>query len=103
MPRQNYIPHFHISKKRRITLFDKVVMVAAFLYPLSGLPQVIEVFQGNSAGVSLRSWLGFTAFSALFLVYGFAHKIKPMVITNALWLIVDGLIVIGILIDRMMA
>lgn len=102
MSRHNHLLYFHISKKRQITLFDKIVLIAAFLYPLSGLPQVFLVFHGNSEGVSLTSWLGFMAFSLLFLIYGTVHKIKPMAITNILWLIVEGLVVIGVLLNRML-
>lgn len=98
MSRQNHILHFHISKKRQISWLDKTAIVAAFAYPLSGLPQVVEVFKGNIDGVSVLSWLGFMVFGLFFLVYGMVHKIKPMIITNASWLVVDGLVVSGVVI-----
>jgi hypothetical protein len=97
MSRQNHLLHFHISKKKHISLFDKMIVIAAFIYPLSGLPQVVAVFSGNADGVSLLAWLGFICFSILFLVYGLKHEIKPMIITNGLWIVVDGLIVVGVL------
>ena len=97
MSRQNHLLHFHISKKRQLTWLDKIAVIAAFVYPLSGLPQVIEVLQGNSEGVSVLSWLGFMAFSSFFLIYSLVHKITPMIITNALWVMIDGLIVAGVL------
>lgn len=97
MSRQNHLVHAHLAKKKQLTLFDKIIILAAFLYPLSGLPQVIEVFNGHTDGVSLWSWLGFIGFSALFLAYGLIHKIAPMIITNILWLAVDSLVIIGLL------
>lgn len=103
MSRQNHLLHFHISKKRRISLFDKLIVVAAFVYPLSGLPQVMAVFSGDADGVSLSSWLGFICFSLLFLAYGMVHKIKPMIITNGLWIVVDGLVVVGIMAQHLIA
>lgn len=103
MARQNYLLHFHISKKRQISWLDKIAVIAAFIYPLSGLPQVIEVFQGNVDGVSVSSWIGFIFFSIFFMAYGLVHKIKPMIITNALWLVIDGLIVAGVLTHKMIA
>jgi uncharacterized protein with PQ loop repeat len=72
------------------------------LYPLSGIPQVFEVFQGHVDGVSVISWIAFMVFSSLFLVYGIFHKIVPMIITNFLWLIVDGIVVIGVATNMMM-
>lgn len=97
MSRQNHLVHAHTAKKKRLTLFDKIIIIAAFLYPLSGLPQVVEVFNGTASGVSLMSWLSFICFSALFLAYGLLHRITPMIITNILWLAVDGLVIVGLL------
>jgi hypothetical protein len=97
MSRQNHIIHAHLAKKKQLTLFDKIIILAAFMYPLSGLPQVVEVFNGQTAGVSLWSWVGFICFSGLFLAYGMIHKVAPMIITNVLWLAVDSLVIIGLL------
>lgn len=101
MSRQNHILHFHISKTRRLNAFDKIAVIAAFAYPLTGIPQVISVLRGESSGISLPSWFGFIIFAAFFLVYGVVHRIKPMIITNALWLLVDCLVVAGVIIQRM--
>ncbi|MDB5187264.1 MAG: hypothetical protein JWM07_736 [Candidatus Saccharibacteria bacterium] len=99
MSRQNPVIHTHLANKKHLTLFDKIIILAAFLYPLSGLPQVVEVFNGHTVGVSLWSWLSFVCFSALFLAYGLIHKIAPMIITNILWLVVDSLVIIGLLVS----
>lgn len=96
MSRQNHILHFHISKKREIDWLDKAAIVAAFIFPMTGIPQVIEVFQGSIEGVSLWSWIGFAAFSGFFMLYGIVHRIMPMIVTNVLWLAVDSLVVLGV-------
>jgi hypothetical protein len=100
MSRHNFVFHFHISKKGQKSLLDKLAMVGSFAYPLSGLPQALMVFQQGAEGVSLTSWVGFACFSLLFLVYGCVHKVKPMIVTNALWLLVDSLVVVGVLLQR---
>lgn len=97
MSRQNHIVHAHLAKKKQLTLFDKIIILAAFLYPLSSLPQVVEVFNGQTEGVSILSWVSFMCFAGLFLAYGLIHKITPMIITNILWLAVDGLVIVGLL------
>ena len=89
--------HQHVAAKKKQTLFDKVIIVSAFIYPLSGISQVVEVFRGNTAGVSAWSWMGFMGFSILFLIYGIKNNVRPMMITNSIWIIVDGLIIIGVL------
>ncbi len=101
MSRQHHAFYVHLSKKKQKDLFDKLVGVAAFLYPLSSLPQMVLVFQGSTDGVSVVSWLGFAAFSTLFLVYGLVHKIRPVIVTNFLWVLVDLFIVFGTLTHRM--
>lgn len=100
MSRENPALQTHIATKKKITPFDTVVVIASFLYPLSGLPQVFQIFRGSTEGVSLYSWISFTLFSTIFLAYGLKHNIKPMIITNSIWFVIDSLVIIGLLINR---
>lgn len=97
MSQHNHSLYFHISKKQQITWLDKIAVVVAFAYPLSALPQALEALKGNVEGVSISSWLSFMLFSMFFIVYGTVHKIKPMIIANVLWFIIDALVVVGVL------
>ena len=103
MSRENHLLHFHISKKRRIGLIDKVAVVAAFVYPLTATPQVIEIFKGNIDGVSLLTWFGFILFALFFIMYGLVHKITPINISNNLLLLIDGLVVAGVVTQGIIA
>ena len=100
MSKQLLASSFHVSKKKRRALIDRAAIVASFLYPLTGVPQVIEVFGGNIAGVSILSWAGFSLFSVFFVLYGLMHKVRPMIISNTIWFIVDILIIVGVLVHR---
>jgi uncharacterized protein with PQ loop repeat len=97
MSRQNPYLHFHINSKKKLTIFDHLITFASFIYPLMAVPQVFSVYSGNTEGVSLISWVGFLFFSASFFTYGMIHKIKPMIISNSIWVLVDGMTVIGLL------
>jgi len=97
MSQHNHLLHFHLSNKKRINMFDKLILVAAFAYPLSAIPQVLEAVRGNIEGVSLLSWATFTVFATLFLVYSLIHRITPMIITYAMWWLVDAAMVVAIL------
>jgi len=103
MSRNNHIALHHISKKRQINFFDRTIVVAAFISPLFGIPQVAGVLSGNIAGVSLFSWIGFMFFALLFLMYGYIHRIKPIIISNALWLVIDGFVVAGVVSHRFLS
>ncbi len=93
--------HRHLAARRAgrsTTVIDWLMMVTAFAFPLVGLPQAVQIFHSHDAsGVSLLSWVAFLAFDAIEMFYGMAHSIKPLIITGILWLIVDGLVVLGIL------
>ena len=97
----HYHLHKHLSKKNNHSLLDTIVLTASYLYPLSGVPQLLLVYKGEVSGVSVASWLAFACFSALFLIYGLVNKIKPMIVVNILWLTMDILIVFGTLVHRM--
>lgn len=84
-----------------MSMFEKTVLVVSFAYPLSALPQAIQVLQGNVEGVSFLSWLGFLLCASLFFMYGIKYKVFPMIISNFLWIIMDSLVVIGILVHKM--
>lgn len=88
------------THKKRLSLLDKAALFASFCSPLSGIPQVIEVIKGNTAGVSLLSWFAFIVFTLIFLVYGLVHNVKPMIIANLLWLLVEISIIAGIIVNR---
>jgi uncharacterized protein with PQ loop repeat len=98
MTHQDHLAQQHISKKKRLKLLDKIAIVVAFLYPMSGIPQMWEVMNGSTEGVSLLSWVGFMTFSLFFFIYGIVHKIKPIIITNFLWIVIDAVVVISILV-----
>jgi uncharacterized protein with PQ loop repeat len=97
MSRENHVFQEHIKAKKKLGVFDTIVIIASFMYPLSGLPQVVQIFQGTTEGVSLYSWVSFLVFAIIFLTYGLKHRITPMIITNSIWIVVDGLVVIGYL------
>jgi len=99
MSHQNHLFHRHIDKKRTLQTFDKLMLAIAFVYPITGIPQAIEVFSGNVEGVSVVSWLGFLLFVSIFLVYSVIHKIKPMIITYIMWWFVDVSVVAGIILN----
>lgn len=93
--------HKHISKKRQVTYVDRLMNAAAIIHPLTAIPQVYSIYSShNVSGVSLWSWLGFMTLGLIFLAYGIVHRIRPFIVTQLLWFIVDFLVVIGIIIYR---
>lgn len=91
------------TKKKRTsadTALDRLVTVVSVVYPLSAVPQLIRIIQGDAHGVSTLSWLSFFVCAGLFLIYGLRHKVMPMIISNILWVVIDGLVVASLVLTR---
>jgi uncharacterized protein with PQ loop repeat len=104
MPHSDYYIHAKQLRsklnKKKMTPLDTIVMLVSVAYPLSALPQAIQVLQGNASGVSIVSWMSFLVCAALFLAYGLKNRVPPMIISNTLWIVMDSLVVIGIIADK---
>lgn len=82
----------------KTAIIDTLVNIAAVIHPLSALPQVYTIYVSqNVAGVSLWTWLGFMVIGFIFLAYGLVHRLKPIIVTQILWFVVDALVIIGVL------
>jgi uncharacterized protein with PQ loop repeat len=97
--------HFNIDKvtyrllKKEQTKIDKAMLFAGISIQLATLFQAVEIFTNkNSGSVSLISWVFYASFSVVALMYATVHKLRPMIITNSLGLVVNGLVVAGCLI-----
>src|SRR3990167_1939878 len=100
--------HFHLRK--RMTgdvepypalspwkrLLGTIVYAAGIIGPIIALPQVILVYVGQDvAGISVISWLGWAILDIPWIVYGFVHKERPIIITYTLWMIINFSVAIG--------
>jgi uncharacterized protein with PQ loop repeat len=96
-----YHLHKYLHKKKEIAFVDRLMSAAAVIHPLTATPQVYSIYSThNVSGVSLWTWLGFMTLGLIFLAYGILHKIKPFIVTQVLWFIVDFLIVTGVVLYR---
>ena len=76
---------------------DRLVNVIAVVGPLTSLPQIVEIWfiDKSAAGVSLVTWSLFLLMAMIWLLYGLAHKSRPIITSNALWIVAQGSIVLG--------
>ncbi|MBT4166072.1 hypothetical protein HOE04_03480 [archaeon] len=86
-------------KNKWFSLMDKIIYLVAVSGPLVTLPQVLKIWIEQSAsGVSLISWGGYLIGSFFWIVYGFMHDEKPIILANLLWVVFTALIVIGVVV-----
>ena len=77
---------------------DKMIPLIVFAGPIMTIPQVYKIWESqNAAGVSLTSWVAYSALSFFWILYAFAHKERVVLLHNILYFIVCTFVVIGVL------
>jgi uncharacterized protein with PQ loop repeat len=67
---------------------------------LMTLPQVWTIWVGgNAEGVSLISWAAYLFSAALWFVYGLRKRDKTIYVACIGWILLDGAIVVGVLVQ----
>ena len=103
--------HFHLRKriyqkkekypssKKAKRAIDKLMYFVAIFGPLMNLPQLLKIWmEKNASGISIISWIGFVLTATVWLVYGIAHKEKPIILANIMYIILQIGIIIGAII-----
>lgn len=102
---------FHLHKRKRLSgravhpfpansrilrLLDKIVYAAGLVAIAMMLPQLRLIYvEKNAGGFMPITWIMLALLNIPWIIYGFAHKEKPIILVYSLWLIVNGLIFIG--------
>ena len=87
------------TNKKEFGVLDKLVYVIGFMGIIMSIPQITTIWVGKtSAGISVITWIFYLIGSIFWMIYGIAHKSKPIMITYVLWIIVNSLIILGALI-----
>lgn len=96
-----FLLYKQLSRKQETNIIDKLMSLAAVIHPLTATPQVYSIYSThNVSGISLLTWFGFMTLGLVFLAYGIVHKLKPFILTQILWFIIDFLIVAGVIMYR---
>jgi uncharacterized protein with PQ loop repeat len=93
-------PH---TGRRKDTLgwLDKVLPVLSIFTMALTVPQVWGVWvQHQTAGVSLLSWGAYTFAACLWLVDGLRKKDKTIWVACVGWIVLDGAVFVGVLVQR---
>jgi uncharacterized protein with PQ loop repeat len=91
----------HKTLAKEAAVIDRLVNIAAVVHPLMAMPQVYDIYTSHDVeGVSLATWTGFMVVGFVFLAYGIAHRLRPIILTQILWFVVDLLVISGILYYR---
>lgn len=87
--------------KPSVRFLDHVVTITGIVAPLSNLPQLFDIIHAQSgAGISMITWGTAVVTKAVWTLYGLTHREWPIIISNALLLIVNAMIVGAVLYYR---
>ena len=100
--------HLHLHKRMRTAtepypasskwkrILDALVYSAGIIGPVAAFPQLILIYAGQDAsGVSAVSWFGWALLDIPWILYGFVHKERPIMITYTLWMLINFVVGIG--------
>ncbi|RTK95386.1 hypothetical protein EKI60_00325 [Candidatus Saccharibacteria bacterium] len=86
----------HLSTRKLMTY---VMFAVAFLAPLSNIPQIHTLYSLRvTEGLSLSTWLMYVAFALVQLTYALINRIRPLIISNILWIFVELVMIYGIIV-----
>lgn len=90
--------HFHLTRTVEKHVLDRVIYIASFAGPITAMPQIYHIFSTQSASdVSIWSWIIGFMFSIIWITYAAFYRIKPILLAQSLWCMVDLIIITGIM------
>lgn len=70
----------------------------AVTMPLTTAPQIVQLYTTRtSIGLSLAMWVLYLLFGFVPLAYGVVYQLRPIIIANLLWILVDLIMIAGII------
>jgi uncharacterized protein with PQ loop repeat len=107
------VHHFHNRKQaqkelepyphpsRYIRFIDRAIYVVAMVGPIMTIPQLCKIWvEQSAAGISVITWTAYIFVTIFWLMYGIAHKEKPIIVVQIAWLVTHSLVVIGALLYK---
>lgn len=87
----------HTSQKHKVML-SYIMFSVAILAPLSNYPQINKLFTLQiTEGLSVETWIMYLLFAVIQLMYAVSNSIKPLIVSNVLWIIIELIMIYGIL------
>lgn len=87
----------HKRSDRSYPITDALALLVGLAQPIMTIPQIVLVFTlHDSSQISLATWVTYDIASVVLLIYGFRHKLMPIIISQICWLVVQTIMIIAI-------
>jgi len=88
-----------VKKQKKPLVVDRLTYAAAIIEPIITIPQAAIIFKNQTAaGISLGSWIGFQALTAIWIWYAIVHKDWLIFTYQGLFFIIQAIIIAGAII-----
>jgi MtN3 and saliva related transmembrane protein len=103
--------HLHARKRRSranlepyparsfwMRFLDTIIFIPGVVGPIATIPQILNIYSTHSAGnVSAFTFGTYAVFNLVWIVYGLAHRERPIIIAYCLWFVVNMTVCLGAL------
>ncbi len=87
-------PYPHPDKFKNF--LDKAIYFVGMFGPIMSFPQIWKIwYYKEASGVSALSWSAYMVTASFWIMYGVAHKEKPIIVINSVWIVLEFMIVLG--------
>lgn len=84
----------HKKSKNSFPVIDNLALLMGFLQPFFTVPQIFMIVESQDASsISLITWVTYDVASVVLLIYGLKHKLRPIIVAQVLWLIVQTILI----------
>jgi uncharacterized protein with PQ loop repeat len=90
----------HLNKRSATqpSVLNKAILCVAFLEPLFTVGQIWQIWEHKDAtGNSLVTWVFFDISAVIWLLYALKLNIRPLIITELLWIFAQTIVIAEIL------
>ncbi len=102
---------FHVHRRKRhsgaglepypargfwLRFLDAIIFIPGIVGPIATIPQIINIYSTHAAGnVSAFTFGTYAAFNIVWIVYGLAHRERPIIVAYTLWFAVNSIVAVG--------
>lgn len=73
-----------------LRFLDRTVLVIGVIGPLMSIPQILKIYLLQDAtGVSVIFWGACAILDIPWILYGFVHRERPIIVTYSMWLVMN--------------
>jgi uncharacterized protein with PQ loop repeat len=96
---QDFEPYPHPDKLKNFV--DRAIYFVAIFGLIFTIPQITSIWiDNNYEGVSILSWSAYTVMGIFWLLYGYLHKEKPLMVIYSSFIVLYLLIIFGVLVKN---